>query len=87
MTAPPPQPLSGLPKPALHKPGGLPPPRLESMAQQDGKGLDYEEYEEASLAIIWMLTCPLSYEALPPNFSVAENCFAGAFAGVAVRKP
>ena len=28
-----------------------------------------------------------SYEALPPNFSVLENCFAGAFAGIAVYIP
>ena len=26
-----------------------------------------------------------SYEALPPNFSILQNCAAGAFAGIAVR--
>lgn len=27
-----------------------------------------------------------SYESLPPNFSLAANMAAGAFAGIAVRK-
>ena len=31
----------------------------------------------------WLMTVS-SYEALPPNFSILENCFAGAFAGIAV---
>lgn len=31
------------------------------------------------------LTPLSSYEALPPNFTVWENCAAGAFAGIAVR--
>lgn len=30
------------------------------------------------------LTCSASYEALPPNFSLAANMAAGAFAGIAV---
>ena len=29
----------------------------------------------------------ISYEALPPNFSILQNCAAGAFAGIAVRRP
>lgn len=33
------------------------------------------------------LMLDLSYEALPPNFSVAENMAAGAFAGIAVSLP
>lgn len=31
------------------------------------------------------LTPNLSYETLPPNFSLADNMLAGAFAGIAVR--
>lgn len=29
----------------------------------------------------------LSYETLPPNFSLADNMLAGAFAGIAVLHP
>lgn len=32
-----------------------------------------------------LLTLNLSYETLPPNFSLVDNMLAGAFAGIAVR--
>ena len=47
--------------------------------------MDYEEYDRILLATPELPTNGVySYEALPPNFSILENCAAGAFAGIAV---
>ena len=51
-----------------------------------------EDYEwEPSWRLLPLYTAPLilclSYEALPPNFTLLENCLAGAFAGIMVSSP
>lgn len=59
------------------------------MAALDVKPMDYEEYA-LSMSRFFpniTLTSVFSYEALPPNFTVLENCTAGAFAGIAVSFP
>jgi hypothetical protein len=38
------------------------------------------------LDLVPLISC-LSYEALPPNFTLLENCLAGAFAGIMVSPP
>lgn len=46
----------------------------------------YHSIIDASMMVIrdTDLDCLTSYESLPPNFSLAQNMIAGAFAGIAV---
>ena len=56
------------------------------------RAVPVEEYEygiacSEQISEQTLLTLSLSYETLPPNFSLADNMLAGAFAGIAVRLP
>ena len=58
------------------------------MASPSPGAVPIEEYEYALSPSICFseqgLTSSPSYETLPPNFSLADNMLAGAFAGIAV---
>lgn len=67
---------------------------MAPMAQPTGEPVEDYEYVSAKLATCWpelpmTLTrwSTRSYESLPPNFSLLQNMAAGAFAGIAVRRP
>ena len=54
-------------------------------ARHEPRPMEYDEYGQALGSTLFRLAKRFySYEALPPNFSVPENCLAGAFAGIAV---
>jgi hypothetical protein len=54
---------------------------------EDGRWkMEDERWEEMDILLFWTWTDANmhSYESLPPNFSLAANMAAGAFAGIAV---
>lgn len=60
------------------------------MATHGPVPVDEHEYEVSQgklYIVIAMLMLYLSYESLPPDFSLADNMIAGAFAGIAVIFP
>ncbi|KAL9102521.1 MAG: hypothetical protein Q9163_002330 [Psora crenata] len=81
MTAPQPHRLHPIPEASLSQPERPPPTPTPSglgpMARNEPKSMEYDD------DVMQSLTIYQSYEELPPNFSVLENCAAGAFAGIA----
>ena len=59
------------------------------MANDAPASVDYDEFvlPETSVHEGSHANVHFSYEALPPNFSILQNCAAGAFAGIAVGVP
>ncbi|KAG8529310.1 uncharacterized protein KY384_005946 [Bacidia gigantensis] len=73
MTVPPSPSLSPIREPPISHPGTFsPPPKpVRQGSMEAHHDTKPMDYDD--------------YEALPPNFSILENCFAGAFAGIATR--